>query len=238
MDIPTSAAIIVGLQTLGKPTADVLTNIIGRLLGPAADAGGETIRDWVFQRRERATAVVVGAAEMLAAADLKAQGVPGRILLPIIQNSSLEDDDELRNKWTALLANAASPGPENLILPAYAEILRQLIPTQAKILDYMHKNQYEIGDRVGADDLIEPGEERWNYVERSDLMNRFALNQKDYTLLASDLLRLQLIDVRRLSFEELGKPTDALYGTIRQTALGLGLLRACDSPPPRQPTDS
>ncbi len=238
MDVPTSVAIIFGLQTVGKPTVDVLADIVGRLLFPTADAGGESIRDWVFQRRARAKTVVGGAAEMLAAANLKAQEVPGRILLPIIQNSSLEDDDGLRNKWTALLANAASPRSENRVLPAYAEILRQLIPTQAKILNYMHKNRYEIGDRVGADDLIESGEERWKYVERSDLMSRFDLNQKEYTLLASDLHRLQVIDVRRLSWEEVGKPTDALYGTIRQTVIGLGLLRACNPPPPRQPTDS
>ena len=50
-----------------------------------------------------------------------------------------------------------------------------------------------------ADGTIEPGKEVWIRVERDDLMSRFDLSQEKYTLLASDLHRLQLIDVRRLS---------------------------------------
>jgi hypothetical protein len=47
----------------------------------------------------------------------------------------LEEDDDLRAKWAALLANAATAEQGDYILPAYAEILRQLTPVQAKMLD-------------------------------------------------------------------------------------------------------
>ncbi len=163
--------------------------------------------------------MVEGAGKMLDTAELDPQPVPGRILFPILQHASVEEDDDLRAKWTALLANAASPGPENQILPAYAEILRQLVPVQAKILDHMYQQTYE----------LDKGEKRWSPVERDSVMNQFGLSRANYTLLVTDLERLQLIDVRRAAMYA-PETNESLYGTILPTALSLAFMRACTPP--------
>ncbi len=71
-------------------------------------------------------------------------------------------------------------------------------------------------------------------VEREDIMSLFSLDRAEYTLLVCDLDRLQLIDARRLSFEELGKNREDLYGCIRPTALCLGFFRAVTPPPAKK----
>ena len=139
-------------------------------------------------------------------------------MFPIVQNASLEEDDSLRGKWSALLANAAL---SDKILPAYAEILRQLTPPQARILDHLKERGEALG---GSDRPIT------FVVEREELMGLFDLSRADYTLLVSDLDRLNLIDPRRLSYEDAWKERDALYERFRLTALSLGFLGAVTPP--------
>ena len=109
MDPVTGAVIIAGLKYAGKPTVDVIGRLVERLLGPIADTGGDALDEWVRRRHKRAEAVLTDSAEMLRTAQLEPQPVPGRILFPLMQYASLEEDDDLRAKWTALLANASSP---------------------------------------------------------------------------------------------------------------------------------
>ena len=223
MDPVTGAVIIAGLKYAGKPTVDVIGRLVERLLGPIADTGGDALDEWVRRRHKRAEAVLTDSVKMLRTAQLEPQPVPGRILFPLMQYASLEEDDDLRAKWTALLANASSPGPENQILPAYAEILRQLTPIQAKILDHMFQQTLTFEPGAGEEPMFLPSVQQ-------EIMDRFGLSREKYTLFASDFHRMNLIEVRRLSFKEVGMPTEELYGTLRLTALSLGFLRATTPP--------
>jgi len=56
-----------------------------------------------------------------------------KILLPILDGASLEDDAELQDKWAALLVSAASRPDEEV--RGFSEILRQVTPALAKFLD-------------------------------------------------------------------------------------------------------
>jgi len=68
---------------------------------------------------------------MLKEMRAEAQQVPLKILIPIIQNASLEEDDDLQNRWAALLANNASG---DYVETAFPEILRQLSSADAHLL--------------------------------------------------------------------------------------------------------
>lgn len=45
----------------------------------------------------------------------------------------MQDDEDIHTRWAALLANAAA-SPE-LVHPSYIEVLRQLSPKDAELLD-------------------------------------------------------------------------------------------------------
>ena len=64
-DLTTAALVVFGLKHVGKPTADILTKLIERFLGPSVDVGGEALRDWMKARLHRGESVVREAVKML-----------------------------------------------------------------------------------------------------------------------------------------------------------------------------
>src|SRR6266550_2229571 len=86
------------------------TAIVKRMLGPAADELAEMWKDQVrLYRYARQVKCVEKAEKMLREADLKPQVVPPKILFPLLEGVSLEDNEDLHTMWAALLTNAASP---------------------------------------------------------------------------------------------------------------------------------
>jgi hypothetical protein len=122
------------------------TAFLDAILRPSATDLGESIRDHIRTLTGRNAAKTVDAADnSLADAGQQPHPVPGRILFPILDAASAEEDLFLQLQWAALLANAATFGPSNRILPAYCETLRQLVPVQARILDWMY-DKYRVQD--------------------------------------------------------------------------------------------
>ena len=101
---------------------------LGKFVGPAAEAIGKAAWDQAQQLGAKATAY-------LAAVGREPQPVEPKLLLPLVQAASLETDPTLAEKWAALLANAADPAQRVAVQPGFAEVLRQLTPTDARVLD-------------------------------------------------------------------------------------------------------
>jgi hypothetical protein len=111
--------------------------LIEKLLGPAIEAVGTgaaaPLVAWKEKRVKNATDILTRTAEILAAQNDEPHPVPGRILMPILERASLEDEPSMRERWARLLAAAARgvKGP----LPAHVNTLAQLAPEEAVILD-------------------------------------------------------------------------------------------------------
>lgn len=121
------------LTGLAKQTLAPVGDVVKRIAGPLADEIGESLalmaRPYrialsvkMFQKTQR----------MLKEAGLPAQPVPPRLFLPMLDAASIENDEDLHTKWSALLANAAS---SDKVHPSYIEILKQLTPDDARLLD-------------------------------------------------------------------------------------------------------
>ena len=198
------------------------TGFLDAVIKPTAKAVGEDLltryRSWQGQNL---AAVVTDASELLHSVGQAPQPVPGRILFPILEYASVEEDDSLRRKWAALLANAASVDNSNRVLPAYAEILRQLVPQQAEILDWIY---------FGQSDIELSGEPR-TFAETTQeaIQEKFGLTADIYNLLAADLHRLQVIDGGRYVQTRMGGSMASMttYKRISLTSLGLGFVAAC-----------
>src|SRR3981189_3837933 len=85
------------------------TAIVKKMLGPAADELAEVWRDQVrMYRYERQLKCVEKAERMAQEAGFTPQAVPPKILFPLLEGASFEDDENLHDMWAALLATAAS----------------------------------------------------------------------------------------------------------------------------------
>jgi hypothetical protein len=225
MDVVTGAVVIVGLQKVGAPAAQMLTAVLGRMLGAPADALGDIaahpIREWQRKRVERAEGVVLDAAKLVAAKKGRIKPVPGRILLPILEHSSVEEDNELRKVWSRLLASAAMPDPKEPVLTAYVHILAELTPLEVKILDFvMEHGEEKVKLKFDRNPLV-------LYVfRRAKVCRRFRIHPDLARTVIDNLVRLNLLE--RLSDAPDGT-TYAMWPYF-MTNLGHDFHRACQGP--------
>lgn len=130
----------IGLTAGGE---EFFKRIGGALGGTVAEALGNV----KARREENATSTLNRAAEISAAAGLEPRPVPLRLLAPILDGASVEDEPSMQERWAALLANAtANP---DAIPPLFPRMLAELTPAAAQLLDTIGTLQ-EAGIRTGA----------------------------------------------------------------------------------------
>src|SRR5262252_3374966 len=85
------------------------TAAVKKMLGPAADELAEMWRDRVrAYRYEREVKLLEKVDRIATEHNLKLGPVPPKILFPLLEGASLEENEQLHDMWAALLANAAS----------------------------------------------------------------------------------------------------------------------------------
>jgi hypothetical protein len=115
------------------------TAIVKRMLGPAADELAEMLRDQVrLYRYERQIKCLEKAERMAQEAGFTPQPVPPKILFPLLEGASFEEDENLHTMWAALLANAASPENAENVKPGFIAVLRQMAPEEAAIVNWLY----------------------------------------------------------------------------------------------------
>ena len=127
-----NAALVVktGIEQLFVP----LHQLLEKLLGPAATELGLSLGDstkvWRFKRQIRLLQEVERLVEQTGK-DIKP--IATRLFFPVLEAASIEDDDEMQTRWAALLANEATS--VGSVHPSFIDILRQMAPDDARLLD-------------------------------------------------------------------------------------------------------
>ena len=138
--------------------------------------------------------------------------------LIIDKGAGLEDNDNLIEKWSGLLASAASGGK---VLPSFAHILSELSPSEAKILDYIYTHRKKL-EFVGD-----------SGVDKQDLEKAMGLSIEEYGIRILNLRRLGMIeqvttDAMRW---QAGHGGWGAGGDVGLTALGESFIDACKGLP-------
>ena len=122
-----------GVEQLMRPLQD----LVEKLLGPAAtDIGlslGDSTKVWRFKRQLRLLKEVQ---RQLDESGLKINPVATRLFFPVLEAASIEDDDDMQTRWAALLANEATN--VGSVHPSFVEILKQMAPDDARLLDKLY----------------------------------------------------------------------------------------------------
>jgi hypothetical protein len=118
-----------GAEAVFAPVRD----FFNRLLGPAADELGGILADPIrMYRFKRSVRLLEKVKRFCSETGFEPKSVPLKILLPILENASLEDDEDLRDRWANLLANATMP--EGKTHPSFVQVLEGLTSLEAKFL--------------------------------------------------------------------------------------------------------
>ena len=93
-------------------------------------------------RMKNWVSVVTKTQTILRDANLPPNAVPPRMFLPILEASSIEDDDTLQDLWAGLLATASQQ--TDSVSPSFVETLKQLTPDEARHLQRVYKTHQGI----------------------------------------------------------------------------------------------
>ena len=124
------------LQTTAEMMKGPLGDLLHKLVAPLSQEIGESLGVWAKHYRfKNGLKMLQKTQSMLAKAGIEPHAVNPRLFLPIIECASVEDDDDMQSRWAALLANAATTMKS--VHPSYIEILKQLSPEDARLLDQL-----------------------------------------------------------------------------------------------------
>jgi len=147
-----------GAEAFFKPFSDLIT----KLGGPLAEEIGMTFGDAArVYRYKRALRLLQKVGRYVADAGYEPAAVRPKLLLPILDHASVEDDDGLHDRWAALVANASNPAQEVHVQPSFPEILAQLSSKEAVLLDHI---QLHVDKTLGEHYSTYPQGANWAYL--------------------------------------------------------------------------
>jgi len=145
------------------------------------------------------------------------QPIPPKFLIPILENASLEENDDLQDLWVNLLGSWTNAEYKEEKRMTYIDTIKFLTPQDAKILDIIYK--YDRENR------------RTESIENEEFFDRFATIKKDevfkeiddetYFLSIDNLIKLRCVKVAN-TWGGGGKIVTITY-------LGINFVEACMS---------
>jgi hypothetical protein len=157
---------------LPKQILDKTEKVISTILGPSAKEIGEMFADRIrYKRLKNQIAIFSKTADLLEKNNLQANELNLKTLVPLIEKSSLEDDEVLQNKWANLITNMCST-PETGLEPKLVKTLSNLSSLEAKVLDYIFE-RFTIERRQQFERRLDY---KWlNYSKEEDVKLHFVI---------------------------------------------------------------
>lgn len=181
----------VGIGLLVKGEA---YKFLSTVLGMTAEEAGKTLQTGIRNFNARRTAETFARIyKRFNEEGIEAHRVPPKLLFPILEGLSFEEDEYLKEKWTNLLASSIADGE---VHPSYTLILSQLSSLDAKVLD--------------AIDRVEKASSRFN-VDTESILRELS------TALDIDEIYNKIVQRIRLTAEEIDKQkvsTDLIGASI------------------------
>ena len=116
-----------------------LKDLLSRLLGPFADEIGGLFADPVrVFRLRRSVKLLEKVKQVLHDAGIDPKVVPLKVILPILEHASLEDSEDLHDRWVNLLANAAAGESSSGYHATFVDILKGLSASDPLLLDLLY----------------------------------------------------------------------------------------------------
>lgn len=171
-------------KEIGREAVAKASKFLEALLIPPLEQVGLLAHDQIkFLRWKNRVRICLKSQEYLEKKGIQPRKVAIKTLVPLLEYGSLEEDSSMQERWAALLANAADPKTTHELTLPNIEILKQLSPIEAKILDIMFE-LHPIRTQKHID----------HKKRDEEVMKRGNVTQTDYHILQSNLIRLGLIE--------------------------------------------
>lgn len=156
---------------------------LSKLISPALEESGGIIQDTIgYWRLKNIINISLKAKKFLEDKGIEPSKVMPKTLVSILENGSLEEDDNMQNRWAALLANAADPNKRYSLESSFTEILKEISPLEVEILDKMF---YEANQNTNSNkDEI--------FFDKEKICQNLKIDGGQFDMIADNLFRLNL----------------------------------------------
>ncbi len=224
-EVARAAAEAFKFGTKALETTEKLVSFVAKVFKePIRDAVGIIGDRLKFMRWERQTRLADRVNEILAQRGVtETRAVPLKLALPVFENASLEDNDELQDLWAKLLANSMDPNFTKEIRYAYLEIIKSLTPLDVRILYVFYNTLSNM--KIDWDNMT-------NYmVEKEQICKDLSISPQDYDVSMYNLFRVQCLGPAiRTGGVKLGTEPLTIYkgiDAVVMTPLGKSFVEAC-----------
>lgn len=158
----------------GFETTEKFGAFLKEVFGPSAVEAGGMFHDYLKHQREL-NGIHLRQKFQRKLREMGVAGethpVPLSFGMPLLEKATLEDDETLQEMWAGLLASAVDPSQTNPPRRAFVNILANLEPLDAQILQFLGKQGWNLFDatrhpQVAVDPDKAPGMPRGFNVER------------------------------------------------------------------------
>ena len=151
--------------------------------------------------------------------------VPPKLALPIFEEGSLEEDEDLQSLWNNLLANAMDPRFNGELRYGFIDMIKNITGIEAKLLS----NFYE---KLKIDGHLENIIDITNHsLDKKEIIKMLGIDEATYLVSIFNLMRMQLIGpVILRDGIPMGPSPLSIYSDIEAvvlTPLGVRFIEAC-----------
>lgn len=198
---------------------------------PASEVSGMITDHLRFVRWRRLANMVDEVNKILADRNVKeTRAVPPKLALPIFEDSSLEEEENLQHLWNHLLANAMDPNFNGELRYGFIDMIKNINGVEALVLNIFYDALHKEGR---TSDLTKI----WDYsltkeqIIKIVKINEPTYDEPTYQVSISNLMRIQCIGPAILKGGmKIGSEPITIYkGTeaVVMTPLGIKFVEAC-----------
>jgi len=157
---------------------------------------------------------------------IETRSVPPKLALPILEESSLEEDPIIQVLWNHLLANAMNPNFNSDIRYGFIEMIKGITSREAQLLQFFY-------NALQQKNALRPLSKLYEYsIKKEFITEELSISDDDYAVAANNLMRMQLVGPAIIkSGIAMGKGdrVTAYKGidAITMTPLGVLFVEAC-----------
>lgn len=188
--------------------------------GPLDQAVGIVEDKLRYIRWERQQRLIRRAEEYMREQGLSApdKPIPLKNFVPLLEYATLEEDDTLQDMWARLLVNGTNVSTGVNIERSFIEILAQLSPLEAQILQVIYDLPFEVTQHAGAVTENLPFSAK---VAEKGAENKYSEPSKEVKLALANLARIGC-----LKFPLTWGGVD-IFTQIKTTLIGKEFVTAC-----------
>jgi hypothetical protein len=206
-----------GIRGDQKAVNKFLSGLVPSFMKDGIGILSDQVKFWRWTNQVR---IIKNAQAKIESSGLKKNQISLKVLVPLMEYSSLEEDANMQEKWVNMLANAATGNVE--VSPNYIGILKELSPIEVLILENLFQGTIHNEEKKEMPPPLQ--------FSKKKIEETFNLSEQKGNLIIENLFRLSLCRMPGSSGMTFGENMRVAVNTrevFEFTTLGYEFVRAC-----------